>query len=136
MTTGKVFQHRWWIRFEVSKCCHSWTPIQKKGEIPLWWGGVQEAQKAWSLRFTLKVFIWRHVVYVPKSSTTFRGILICVIVRSRDMQEYILMFILYSDLLILNTSFLSWTLMFIYFVYCIIGHLLQGSGMEQPLYKH
>ena len=44
--------------------------------------------------------------------------------------------ILYSDLLILNTSFLSWTLMFIYFVYCIIGHLLQGSGMEQPLYKH
>jgi len=26
--------------------------------------------------------------------------------------------------------------MFIYFVYCIIGHLLQGSVMEQPLYKH
>jgi hypothetical protein len=35
-----------------------------------------------------KVFIWRHVVYVPKSSTTFRGILICVIFRPRDMQEY------------------------------------------------
>jgi len=26
--------------------------------------------------------------------------------------------------------------MFIYFVYCIIEHLLQGSVMEQPLYKH
>jgi len=26
--------------------------------------------------------------------------------------------------------------MLIYFVYCIIGHLLQGSVMEQPLYKH
>jgi hypothetical protein len=72
--------------------CYSWTPIQKKGEIRLWQGGVHEAQRAWSLRFTLEVFIWVHVVYVPKSSTTFRGILICVIVRPRDMQEYILMF--------------------------------------------
>ena len=30
--------------------------------------------------------------YVPKSSTTFCGILICMIFRHRDMQEYILMF--------------------------------------------
>jgi hypothetical protein len=29
----------------------------------------------WSLRFKLEVFIWRHVVNVQKSSTTFRGIL-------------------------------------------------------------
>jgi len=34
----------------------------------------------------------RHVVYVPKSSTTFRGILICVIFRPRDMQEYYMSF--------------------------------------------
>jgi hypothetical protein len=34
-----------------------------------------------SLRFKLEVFIWRHVVNVPTSSTTFRGILICVIFR-------------------------------------------------------
>jgi hypothetical protein len=34
---------------------------------------------AWSLRFKLKVFICRHVVNVPKSSITFRGILICAI---------------------------------------------------------
>jgi hypothetical protein len=77
---------------KFSKCCYSWTPIQKKGEIRLWQGGVHEAQKTWSLRFTLEVFIWVHVVYVPKLSTTFRGILICVIVRPRDMKEYILMF--------------------------------------------
>jgi hypothetical protein len=43
-------------------------------------------------RFKLEVFIWRHVVYVPKSSTTFHRILIRVIFRSRDMQEYIYMF--------------------------------------------
>jgi hypothetical protein len=36
---------------------------------------------AWSLRFKLEVFIWRHAVNVPKSSTTFRGILICAIFR-------------------------------------------------------
>ena len=41
-----------------------------------------------SLCSKLEIFIWRHVVYVPKSSTTFRGILICVIFRPRDMQEY------------------------------------------------
>jgi len=29
----------------------------------------------WCLRFKLEVFIWRHVVNVPKSSTTFRRIL-------------------------------------------------------------
>jgi hypothetical protein len=41
-----------------------------------------------SLCSKLEVFIWRHVVYVPKSSTTFRGILICVNFKPRDMQEY------------------------------------------------
>jgi len=49
-------------------------------------------KNVWSLRFRLNVFIWRHVVYVPKSSTVFCGILICVIFRPRDMQEYFFMF--------------------------------------------
>ena len=40
------------------------------------------------LRSKLEVFIWRHVVYIPKSWTTFRGILICANFRPRDMQEY------------------------------------------------
>jgi hypothetical protein len=45
-----------------------------------------------SLCSKLEVFIWRHVVYVPKSWTTFRGILIYVIFRARDMQEYYMLF--------------------------------------------
>ena len=85
---------RWQICFEITKCCHSWTSIQKKGkiflQIPLRQGGVHEAKKRQDLSLCskLEVFIWRHVVYVPKLSTTFRGILICVIFRPRDMQEY------------------------------------------------
>ena len=39
--------------------------------------------------FKLEVFIWRHVVYVPKSLIIFHRILICVIFRPRDIQEYI-----------------------------------------------
>jgi hypothetical protein len=46
----------------------------------------------WFGHFKLEDFICRHVVYVPKSATAFRGILICVIFRPSDMQEYILMF--------------------------------------------
>jgi hypothetical protein len=58
-------------------------------QIPLCQGGVHEAKKtSGSLCFKLKVFIWRHVVYIPKSWTTFRGILICAIFWPRDMQEY------------------------------------------------
>jgi hypothetical protein len=49
----------------------------------------------WSLRFKLEVFISHHVVYVPKSSTIFCGILNCVIFRPRDMQEYILCSVLH-----------------------------------------
>ena len=41
-----------------------------------------------SLCSKLEVFIRRHVFYVPKLLTTFRGILICVICRPSDMQEY------------------------------------------------
>jgi hypothetical protein len=36
----------------------------------------------------LEVFIWHHVVYIPKSWTTFHRILICAVFRPRDMQEY------------------------------------------------
>ena len=82
---------RWQICFEITKCCHSWTSIQKKGkllQIPL-----RRSQKtSGSLCSKLEVFIWRHVVYVPKSSTIFRGILICVIFWPRDMREYYMLF--------------------------------------------
>jgi hypothetical protein len=82
---------RWQICFEITKCCHSWTSIQKKGkllQIPL-----RRSQKtSGSLCSKLEVFIWRHVVYVTKSSTIFRGILICVIFRPRDMREYYMLF--------------------------------------------
>ena len=40
-----------------------------------------KANDAWSLRFKVEVFIWCRVVNVPKSSTTFRGILIWAICR-------------------------------------------------------
>ena len=98
-----------------------------------------------SLRSKLEVFIWRHVVYVPKSSTTFRRILICVIFRPRDMQEYYMLFgssqrmwVYISCLFSISPEPISNTRMFIYFVYCIliIVYLLQGSVMEQPLIKH
>jgi hypothetical protein len=79
----------------VTKCCHSWTSIQKKGnilQIQLWQGCVHEAKK----RQKLEVFIWRHGVYIPKSWTTFRGILICAIFRPRDMQEYYMLFCIFA----------------------------------------
>jgi hypothetical protein len=52
----------------------------------------QSQKTSGSLYSKLEVFIWRHVVYVPKLSTTFRGILICVIFRPSDMQEYYMLF--------------------------------------------
>jgi hypothetical protein len=48
------------------------------------------------LRSKLVVFIWRHVVYIPKSWTTLRGILICAIFRPRDMQEYYMLFWIFA----------------------------------------
>jgi hypothetical protein len=51
-------------------------------------GRTRSQKTSGSVCSKLEIFIWRHVVYVPKSSTTFRGILICVIFRPRDMQEY------------------------------------------------
>jgi hypothetical protein len=93
MTTEKSVSCRWQIYFEITKCCHSCRSIQQKAgkilQIPLRQGGVHKAKKtSGSLCSKLEVFICRHVVYVPKSSTTFREILICVIFRPRDMQEY------------------------------------------------
>jgi hypothetical protein len=102
-------------------------------------------QTSGSLCSKLEVFIWHHVVYVPKLSTTFRGILICVILgpvictnticysgSSQRMWVYI------SCLFSISPEPISNTRMFIYFVHCIliIGYLLQGSVMEQPLIKH
>jgi hypothetical protein len=100
-------------------------------------------KNVWPLHFKLEVFIWRHVVYVPKSSTTFRGILISVIFRPRDMQEYYMLFgssqgihVHIPCLFSISSEPISNTRMFIYFVYCMVGHLLQGSIMQHPLYTH
>jgi hypothetical protein len=49
---------RWQICFEITKCYHSWTSIQKKGkilQIPLWQGGVHKAKK----RQDLYVLNWK-----------------------------------------------------------------------------
>ena len=132
------------ICFDATTCCHSWSLIQKKGkilQIPLWQGGVHEAnKKVWSLRSKLEVFIWRPVVYVLKSSTTFRGILICVIFRPRDMQEYYLLFGIFTGdtgLYSLSVFYIPWA-DFQYthvYLFCVL-HLLEGCVMESPLYKH
>ena len=60
MTTEKMFRAdgRWQICFEITKCCHAWTSIQKKGkilQIPLRQGGVHEAKK----RQNLYVLNWK-----------------------------------------------------------------------------
>ena len=106
---------RWQICFEITKCCHSWTSIKKKGkilQIPLRQGGVHEAKKtSGSLCSKLEVFIWRHVVYVPKLSTTFRRILICVIFRPWDMQEYYMLFRIFAKdvgLYFLSVFYIAW----------------------------
>ena len=46
----------------------------------------------WSEHFKLEVFIWRHIVYVPKSFNNISRNFIFVVFRPRDMQEYISMF--------------------------------------------
>jgi hypothetical protein len=64
-----------------------------------------------SLRSKLEVFIWPHVVYVPKLSTTFRGILICVIFRPSDMQEYYMLFGIFANdvgLYFLSVFYIAW----------------------------
>jgi len=69
-------------------------------------------KNVWSVRFKLEVFIWCHVVYVPKSLITFHGIFIWVIFRQRDMQEYILMFSICIRMEI--TVLFKWTVFAIY----------------------
>jgi hypothetical protein len=70
---GKIFGIKW----ERENTTNS-TSTRKR---------TQSQKTSGSLCSQLQVFIWRHVVYVPKLSTTFRGILICVIFRPRDMQS-------------------------------------------------
>ena len=110
MTTENVFKCHC---FEVTKCCHSWTHIyiHKKGKV---------------------LQIPRHVV----------------IFRPRDKQEYYMLFgifagntCLYSlSVFYISPEPISNTCIFIYFVYCIIGHLLQGCVMDlvwkQGLMRH
>jgi hypothetical protein len=111
ISTEKVFQCRWYTCCEITKCCHSWTSIQKKGnilQIPLRQGGVHEAKKRQDLYvLNWKSSIWRHVVYV----TTFGGILTCSIFRPRDMQEYYMLFGIFardSSLYSLSVLFIAW----------------------------
>ena len=93
----------------------------------------------------MEVFIWRNVFYVPKLSTTFRGILIvwflgpvickntiCYPESSRRMWVYI------SCLFSISPEPISNTRMFIYFLHCIliIVYLWQGSVIGQLLIKH
>ena len=64
-----------------------------------------------SLRSKLEVFIWCHVVYMTKSSTTFCGILICAIFRPRDMQEYYMLFGIFArdtGLYSLSVFYIAW----------------------------
>ena len=81
------------------------------------------------LHSKLEVFIWRHVVYIPESWTTFRRILICAIFRPRVMQEYYMLFWIFARdtglyhntcLFSISPEPISNTRMFIYFVYCIL----------------
>jgi hypothetical protein len=65
-----------------------------------------------SLRSKLEVSTWRHVVYVPKSSTIFRGILICVIFKRRVMQEYYMLFGIFAR----DTGFCSLSVFYIAWV--------------------
>ena len=71
----------------------------------------QTQKTSGSLCCKLEVFIWRRVVYVPKSSTTFRGILICVTFRPRDMQEYYMLFGIFArdvGLYSLSVFYIAW----------------------------
>jgi hypothetical protein len=64
-----------------------------------------------SLRSKLEVFIWRHVVYIPKSWTTFRGILICAIFWPMDMLEYYMLFWIFAGdtgLWYLSAFYITW----------------------------
>jgi hypothetical protein len=64
-----------------------------------------------SLCSKLEVLIWRHVVYLPKLLTTFRGILICVMFRPRDMQEYYMLFGIFARdvcLYSLSVFYIAW----------------------------
>jgi hypothetical protein len=92
----------------------------------------QSQKTSGSLCSKLQVFIWRHLVYVPKLSTTFRGILICVILGPGICKNTICysgsskrMWVYISCLFSILPEPISNTRMFIYFVYCIfiIVHL-------------
>ena len=118
------------VFLEIIKCCHSWTSIQKKGkllQIPLWQGGVHEAKKCQDLC----VLNWEssYDVMLLKSSTTFCGILICVIFRPNDMQEYYTLFGIFAR----DTGLYSLSVFYIDFQYtnvysfCVLHNYHCGS---------
>jgi hypothetical protein len=61
------------------------------------------------------------VVYVPKSSTKFGGILICSIFRPRDMQEYYMLFRIFARDVGLYSLSVSKILTFFGFVYASLS---------------
>ena len=135
ITTEKVFQCRWYICFAITKCCHSWTSIQKKGkilQIPLRQGCVHEA----TIRQDLYILNWkssydvmlftcqnRHQHFAEFWFVWFLGPVICknticYLGSSQGMWVYIPCLFSISPEPISNTRMLS------YFVYCCIWLLL------------
>jgi hypothetical protein len=58
----------------------------------------------------LEVFIWNHVVYTCAKIVN-NGILICVIFRPRDMQEYYMLFVIFTrnvGLYPLSVFYIAW----------------------------
>ena len=107
----------------------------------------QSQKTSGSLCSKLEVFKWHHVVYVPKSSTTFRGILICVIFRPRVMQEYYMLFGIFArgvGLYSLSVFYVAWAdfqytnvyLFCVLHTYHCVPFTWVGSVMEQLLIKH
>ena len=74
------------------------------------WMRTRSQQTSGSLCSKLEVFIWRHVVYVPKS-LTIHGILICVIFKPSDMQQYYMLFGIFArdvGLYSLSVFYIAW----------------------------
>jgi hypothetical protein len=75
-------------------------------------------RNVWSLPSKLELVIWRHVDYVSKSSIIFRWILICLIFSCRDMQDYYMLFGIFTA----DTGLYS---MSVFFIPCADFHPCQ-----------
>jgi hypothetical protein len=105
---------RWQICFEITKCLMHTHQFKRNGKYYKFHFDKEAYTKpktSGSLCSKLEVFIWRHAVYLPKLSTTFRGILICVIFRPRDMQESYMLFGIFAKdvgLYFLSVFYIAW----------------------------